>query len=264
MVTDFIFDGQALSDWGYMLCSFDAINLEKATVSDITFDTIKSALSDVSKKVSASYNDNLNTTIQICKNMCDNSIDEYLTKEDISEMTKWLCRKDYKFLQFLNDKDDDEIFYEVQNKVNKVMLGDNCIGLEIIITSNRPYAVTNEFFRKIEFQANKTKNIIAYSDDEGYVYPDVIITLKEDGDLKINNAFEDRNTVIKNCVTGEVITFNAEVLQISSNKEHDFASDFNYNFLRLCNTFKENINKITSNLACTMEIRYRGIRKVGM
>lgn len=45
------------------------------------------------------------------------------------------------------------------------------------------------------------------SDDEGYIYPDITITLKAAGDLKITNGFDNRTTVVRGCSSGETLTF---------------------------------------------------------
>ena len=104
-----------------------------------------------------------------------------------------------------------------------------------------------------------------YSDDEGYIYPDIRINVKENGTLKITNTYENRVTQLNNCKAGETITIiGSDVKQIMSDAEHDLSHDFNYVFPRLCNMYRQSINKITVNLDCDIEIKYRGIRKAGM
>lgn len=45
------------------------------------------------------------------------------------------------------------------------------------------------------------------SDEEGYLYPDITITLKSAGDLKITNEYDKRTTVVRGCSSGETLTF---------------------------------------------------------
>jgi cellulose synthase/poly-beta-1,6-N-acetylglucosamine synthase-like glycosyltransferase len=94
-------------------------------------------------------------------------------------------------------------------------------------------------------------------------YPDVEIICKQDGNLVIHNSIEDRDTVIKNCIAGEVITMKYPVIA-SSIQSHQIQNDFNYNFFRVANNYRDRVNKITFSLPCTMKISYNPIRKVGV
>ena len=267
-MVDFIFDGKTLSSYGYMVCSFDSISIEKVPSSNTTFNTIKAPLSHSTKKISTDDGENLQKIIQICKNMCSNDNEE-LTMDDVSELTKWLCRSDYKWLRFLEEPNDnsaiDEIYYEAQIVASKIMLGDRCIGMELTINTNRPYGLTQENTVYWNVKAGNEYSVNVYSDEEGYIYPDVKIYTVYDDDLMITNTFESRITRINNCIYNEKITMNGEILQIqSSNSEHNLYDDFNFNFIRLCNKFENSVNTFTFSKDCIIEMKYRGIRKVGM
>ena len=84
--------------------------------------------------------------------------------------------------------------------------------------------------------------------------------------MSIVNEYENRATVINNVVAGEVIQiFGNGINQIASSiADHELSQDFNYNFVRLCNQYGKYINTITTNLPCTITMKYRGIRKVGL
>lgn len=266
MAIDFLFDGKNLSGYGYIICSFDGISTETVTASNITFQTIKAPFSNVSKKTSATYEDNLQTTFCICKNPSTTETLE-LTADDIAELTKWLCRKEYKWFSFVNAKNGmDEVYYEAQINTNKVMLGDTCIGLELIITTNRPYGLTSEHIIKSSLDSeNKTIEIHVYSDEEGYIYPDCTITLQESGTLEILNELNGEITIITNCTAGEIIKLYGDILQIeTSDASHSICDCFNYTFPRLCHTVSKSSNTLSVNLSCDMELKYRGIRKVGI
>lgn len=270
MYTDFIFDGKSLSDYGYMICSFDSVGIEKTTVSNITYNTVKAPFSNVSKKTSTSYGENLQTSnpIGICKNTCNFNSTLDITADEISELSKWLCRRDYKWFNFVDaDNGMDEIYYEAQINMNKVMLGDRCIGLELLILTNRPYGLTPEITIKsqIKRSKNNTLSINVYSDEEGYIYPDVTIRMNEAGTLKIINSYNNSETIVTNCSIGEIINFYGDILQIESSNENHIISDcYNYNFPALCNEFNKTTNIFTLNLNCDVEFKYRGIRKVGL
>lgn len=245
MIQDFIFDGRALSDFGYMAVfenSEDVID-----VSAMQFNTIKAALSDINHRVSHTYEQNYTSTFLIMKNLCDTPEDEqWMTHDDISEMTRWLARKQYKWFRFIDDEDDDEIWYKVQIQISKEYIGANVVGLQLTVTANAPYGFTREI--KKELTNTETDNAInIFSDEEGYIYPNVTITIPQDGDYTITNEYENRTTQINNCTAGEIITiYGEDNQQIQSNIDHDFTTDFNYVFPRFCNKYGNSKNIITA------------------
>lgn len=241
MIQDFIFDGRALSDFGYMAVfenSEDVID-----VSAMQFNTIKGALSDIDHRVSHTYEQNYTSTFLIMKNLCDTPEDEqWMTHDDIIEMTRWLARKQYKWFRFIDDEDDDEVWYKVQIKITKEYIGTHVVGLQLTVTANAPYGFTREIKHNLSGEESR---IQVYSDEEGYIYPDMTIEILKDGDFELLNEYENRITRIANCVAGEVITISGgDNLQISSSVDHDFTKDFNYVFPRLCNMYGDNNNII--------------------
>lgn len=262
---DFVFDGQSLSDHGYMICSFDSLDIEKVPVSSATFNTIKAPKSNKHKKTSINYGDNLTTTLSICKKDCSGD-DTYMTADDISEITRWLCRREYKkFHKILDDKDMshfNEMYYEVQIVANKIVWHDEVLGMELTINNNSPYGYQDLPIKK----TNCTSfSVPVYSDEEGWIYPYVSIKTRASGNLILTNTTTREVTRINNCAANEVITFNQLVMQVTSNtSDHDLASNFNYNFPRLLNEYGNYINNYTTNISCDIEVRYQGLRKVGI
>lgn len=245
MIQDFIFDGRALSDFGYMAVfenSEDVID-----VSAMQFNTIKAALSDINHRVSHSYEQNYTSTFFIMKSLCDTPEEEqWMTHDDITEMTRWLARKQYKWFRFIDDDDDDEIWYKVQIQVAKEYVGANVAGLQLTVTANAPYGFTREIKKEID---SSPYPISVFSDEEGYIYPNMTIEISGTGDFVLINEYENRTTRINNCVDGEIITiWGEDNQQISSSVNHDFTKDFNYVFPRLCNQYGDNKNIITTSL----------------
>ena len=99
--------------------------------------------------------------------------------------------------------------------------------------------------------------------EEGYIYPKMEITVGKDGDLKIHNAIENRETYIADCVAGEVITLDYPIIR-SSVPSHNIQNDFNWIFFRVANTFGNSRNDLTISLPCTIKIKYSPIVKVGL
>ena len=144
------------------------------------------------------------------------------------------------------------------------MLGDYCVGMELTLTTNRPFALYESIKKTFKAAtANHTEIFKDISDEIGFLYPNVEIVCNANGDLTIHNAIENRDTVIKHCVAGEIITMKYPVIS-SSIPTHKIQNDFNYNFFRIANTYREKGNKITFSLPCTMKMSYEPVRKVGV
>jgi hypothetical protein len=181
-----------------------------------------------------------------------------------------LVRKQYKWFRFVDDDDTtDEVWFKVQNTVEKIREGEHIIGLAITVNANAPYGFTRPIKDSWTAELNVSHNIVVHSDEEGYIYPDITITvLSDNNSLNLWNKsdVESRHSIIKNVVAGEVITMRGEGVQqiTSSVANHDLSSDFNYNFFRLCNQFGKYNNQIYTNVPCDITLSYRGIRKVGL
>lgn len=266
---DFIFDGERLSEKGYMMC-YDGVDDEELSVSSMVYDTIKASLSDVVHKVSHTYDENYTRTFAIMKSPC---IDQeyFLTEDDISLMSKWLVRKQYKVFRYIDENEDEEeediprpVWYKVQNTLSKINYGDNVIGLTVTVNANAPYGFADE---TTTTWSDDSKTIAVVTDEEGYIYPDMEITCNAAGNLTITNDRESgRITRINNVVADEVITITGgDIQQITSSVSgHDLSVDFNYVFPRLCSRYNSYDNTITTNLSSDKELSYCGIRKVGL
>lgn len=133
------------------------------------------------------------------------------------------------------------------------------------ITSSYYYVFVDE---KTEFKNQHSINDTSY--EEGYIYPEMEITIGNIDDKPINersliidNSIENRRTRIDNCTTGEVITMNYPVIQ-SSDSSHNIQNDFNWNFFRVANTYDNSRNDLTISLPCSIKIKYSPIVKVGL
>jgi hypothetical protein len=105
-----------------------------------------------------------------------------------------------------------------------------------------------------------------YSDEVGYIYCDATIKCLEGGDLAIYNIDDNINDVIvNNCSAGEVITLRGQQKIIESDSWHEaLYNDFNYNFLRICNSYENTNNEFWASIKCEVTITYSPIRKVGL
>lgn len=259
---DFEFDNKRLSDFGMILCRFDSSGLDTIDGVQVTFNTVPTLNGQKHELTSVQYEDCLETTLQICKHSCVDGIKE-ITSVEHRQLTKWLCRKKYLKFKIL-DEDHIDLNYEVMINVSKIEFEGKIVGLELKVTTNRPFALKDLRIINIKnIVQNGEHSINDNSHEEGYIYPRTEITINQSGNLKIHNAIENRDTYIANCVAGEVITMDYPVIQ-SSISSHNIQNDFNWNFFRVANTFENSRNDLTISLPCSIRIEYSPIVKVGI
>lgn len=260
---NFQFDGKRLSDFGFIICNFGDKGLD--TISNgavINFNTVATLNGSHHKLISSTYEDCLETTIQICKNPCNGDIME-INPTTFRELTSWLCRKQFLKFKFLSEEYID-LYYEALINVSRIEIDGKLIGLELNISTNRPFALKEPriiTIKNAEVDGKHSINDTSY--EEGYIYPHMEIIINQDGDLKIHNAIEDRNTNILKCVAGEVITLDYPIIS-SSVSSHDIQNNFNWKFFRIANTYENSRNDLTISLPCTIKIEYSPIVKVGL
>lgn len=260
---DFEYAGRKLSSFGMVICNFGDKGLDTiSNGSQITFNTISTLGGSKHRLTSTTYDDCLEATIQICKSSCDSGIME-ISSTEFREIVKWLNRK--KFLKFkILDEDHIDLYYEASFNISRIEIDGKLYGLELEVTTNRPFALKEPRIMTIRnTEQNGRHSINDTSYEEGYIYPHVEIIVNEDGNLKIHNAIENRDTYIGNCVAGEIITLDYPVIQ-SSISSHNIQNDFNWNFFRIANTYENSRNDLTISLPCTIKIEYSPIVKVGL
>lgn len=260
---DFEYANKKLSDFGFIICNFGDKGLE--TVSDgsqIAFNTV-SVLGGLKHELtSTQYEECLETTLQICKYSCSGGIQE-ITATDHRQITTWLNRRQFLKLKFF-DEDHIDLYYEAIINISRIEIDGRLYGLELEIKTNRPFALKDLQTINIKnLEQDGKHSINDISHEEGHIYPHVEITINQDGNLKIHNAMESRDTFIANCKKGEIITMDYPVIQ-SSDSSHKIQNDFNWNFFRLANTFNNSRNDLTISLPCSIKVEYSPIVKVGL
>lgn len=123
--------------------------------------------------------------------------------------------------------------------------------------------VGTDGYRYVSIGQVYTKSINDTSCEEGYIYPEMEITVKKDGDLFIYNSIENRETCIANCKTNEVITLDYPIIR-SSDSSHKIQNDFNWTFFRVANTYNNSRNDLIISLPCSIKIKYSPVVKVGI
>lgn len=261
---DFLYGERTLSSFGCMICQFDgAKGLDiVSNGAEITFNTISTLNGQKYELASTQYESCLEATIQICKCSCGSDIQE-ITPVEFRELTKWLNRR--KFIKFkLLEESYIDLYYEVSFNISRIEIDGRLYGLELQAVTNKPFALKEPKTIVINNKVRNGKHSINdESYEEGHIYPHTEITINENGDLKIHNAMENRDTIIKNVSAGEVITMDYPVIS-SSISSHNIQNDFNWQFFRISNTYEESRNDLTISLPCTIKVKYSPIVKVGL
>ena len=160
-----------------------------------------------------------------------------------------------------------DLFYEAKIDVSRIEIDGKLYGIELHITTNRPFALRDPIVFNIDSRMNDGMfSINDISHEEGYIYPHVEITVLSGAGnsyIEIYNAIEDRTTYIDNCSKNEVITMDYPIIQ-SSISSHNIQNDFNWVFFRVANTFENSRNDLTISLPCFIKIKYSPIVKVGL
>lgn len=263
---DFEYDGLCLSDFNFIICDFNAssgANIVNAG-SKITFNTVSRNKGKKYSLTGTQYDECIQTTFHICKNP-DLYDDLSITDDEYRDLKRWLNRDEFLRFQILDEdySERETCYYEASFNIDKVKINEVLYGLELTMETNKPfgYGIEQRIILDID-NPSKIKIVTDMSDEIGYLYPSMTITCKDDGDLTIRNETENSEMLIKNCSAGEVITVYGDIQHIESSLSvHRVYDDFNFEFLRIGNTFKSRENKITASLPCKIEIYYSPIIK---
>jgi hypothetical protein len=264
---DFEFDGKRLSDFGCILTTFDGLrNNAVSSGASIVFSTEKPLGSDRYNIHSSRYDSPFSAEFCICKNPCDemNSDNIVFSPREVSAIQRWLCRND-EYCKFRLLEDGYEgIYWNGYFNSQQHMLGSSIVGFDLIFTADSPYAYLDDIKLHYDNAANTSFLVDSKSDKEGYIYPNIILSLKSSGNFSLTNDRDNKIVRINNCTSGEIITMSGDQLLISSsNSNHDLSADFNYSFPRIINTYDNTKNIFTTNLACEITISYSPIIRVG-
>lgn len=262
--TDFVFNGERLSDHNLMICNFDGSEPTQ-NGGDVTFITVKPPYSDKYTYYTYSYETPISLTFSICKNPCKSRADEdlYFDQDDQSYLKRWLQRTDgYFWLAFDQEGFEDVMFHAKFNLQPHFICG-RVAGYDVTVDTDAPYGYSQLQFKTFSLSTGETFSVEDYSDKTGAIYPKIIITPKANGTVSIEsgcNKYKE-TTIISNAMKD---------IKITLDKENDFIdgltnlNNFNFVYPIIANEY----NDITStfknigDVDCTLYIEYRHIRRV--
>lgn len=262
---DFEYDGQSLSDFGFIICDFNSSSGADivSAGSNITFNTVPMHRGRKFGLAGTQYNECIQTVFHVCKDP-DSNEDMKISNDEYRELMRWLNRKEFLQFQVLydDDYDGDACYFDASFNIGKIEINKILYGLELTMNTNRPFGYGDE--KRDEWDISEPGQefkFIDSSDEIGYFYPNVSIVCMSDGDMSITNQTIGRTMTIKNCVQGEIITIQGNEQIITSSVDHALYDDFNFQFLQIGNSYENQINVMTASLPCHVEIWYTPIIK---
>lgn len=268
-MTDFEYDGIKLSEMGYVTCDFSGGEEDQEIGNILTMNNIKAQDMDVNFAAAATYDDLFELEFQICKTPCGKDSDFVLEASDIKRIMRWLNRKKYlKFKPIYEDNSFEDVYYMATFNISLIKTAGKIIGLTLQMKTNAPYGFAETVSTTNATLSSASDHLIIQdtSDEIGHINCDAVITCKAAGELRVTNSLDPNNVLsVKNCKKDEVITLYGGTKIIESSLAHNkLFNDFNYNFIRVVNTYVENENVFTSTLPCEIKVSYNPIRKVGL
>lgn len=263
---DFEYDGQYLSDYGFIICDFNSssgVTIASAG-SKITFNTIPRNNGKTHSLISTQYDECIQTKFDICKNP-DIYDDLCITNDEYRDLMRWLNRQEFLKFQVLDedDKERESCYYEASFNIEKIKINEILYGISLTMETNKPFGYGYEqYVSWTVSDTSKTYLLSDMSDEIGFTYPSMVITCNASGDLSVHNEMENCTMVIKNCTVGEVITIDGDTHIITSSlNSHHIYEDFNFEYMRIGNEINNRNNRISATLPCKLEFRYTPIIK---
>ena len=266
---DFEYDNQYVSDYGFIVCNFNASSGANTVDagSKITFNKIAKRNGKENSLIEMKYGECLQCQFDICKNpdIYDYK-DRKITTDEFRDLMRWLNRPEFHRFQIIDDSEKfrEPCYFNASFNIEKIFVADELYGLRLTMETDKPfgYGETQTVTKDI-IQSDSKFKIYDISDEIGETYVDVGIVCKSDSDISITNEdIADNTMTITNCKNGELIHIDGSNLIItSSDNKHDICSDFNYEFLKIRNTYNTRLNNIAVNTPCKITIEYIPIIK---
>ena len=262
---DFEYDGQCLSSFGFIICSFvSSSGANNVTAgSNISFNKVMRNYGKQYSLVGTSYSDCISTSFDICKNPdLYNAGEMEISDKEFREIMRWLNRREFISFRLIDDNFlNDRCYYHATFNVEKLLINEVLYGLRLTMETDSPfgYGETQELTWEIN---NNTITYIDPSDEIGYIQPRLTIVCNEAGDLSLSNDQFDTPMVINNCISGERLLVDGENQILSSSiSTHNLMDDFNYYFFKIGNTYNNRVNNITSSIPISLTMTYEPIIK---
>ena len=273
---DFFYAGEYLSSFGFMICNFESSSGSEVVSagSTITFNTVPRHRGKKYSLTGTQYDECIQSKFTIAKKVCLDE-DMMITKDEYRDLMRWLNRHEFLKFQILDESEDfiEPCYFNASFNVEKRLINGKLYGLDLTLETDKPFGYGEEIvmifdLTKKDEDGEYKCTVIDTSDEIGHIYPDLTITVggNQKADLRLTNltfSTDDGDYMeFYGCEPKEVINVYGDTFIIKSNLDgHNLYDNFNFNFLRIENTYDNRENVITTTLPCTLEIKYRPIIK---
>lgn len=266
-MTNFMYDSQFLSDYGFVVCKFEtggSLAIDKIGTT-ITFEKTSKNNGSRFGLASAVYKECVSAEFDICKNPDLYDDDMGISEDERKNIVRWLNRREFLLFQPIDDCDGEheQKFYNASFNISKIESGGILYGFRLKMETDSPFCYGRERCVVLDYTNGCTERFVRDDSDEiGFLYPNVTITCCQNGTVSLHNLTEGCKTVIKNCFDGEIITIDGEnqIIQTSA-QEHAVMNDFNFEFPRIGNSRDNRVNRIVATAPCIVEFKYRPVIK---
>jgi len=243
----FEYDGESLRDKGYVICYFGRPGgIETVTSgADITWNLVSMHNGTRWGFTSSGHSSTLETTFSICKDPCSTG-DSIITLEEYRALARWLNRRGFHTLRFL-DSEYENYCFDGSFNISPILIGGNIVGAELRLKTDSPFArLADVSFDPFNVGVHLvTQFFDIEGDEECIVFPKIELDganlSAEHTTVELWSAYD---TIIGSKTSvelyaGEKITMEYPV--ISSDKpEHAIENDFNFSFVHFISRYKAN------------------------
>lgn len=257
MFADFSFNGVGNDEYGVMCVSFESSSKQTYSGQTTKLNTQLAGDGREFEIYDQKYSEPMTFSFQII-----NKNGKNIEQEQERHLNKWLCHKGEYSWMFIQEPRYADIYFRAVISNPKIIVISDVVGLEYTVTTSAATCFSDEYDSYVSL--TRTDNwfeLYLFNDDECIIYPQLEVTIREAGDFRLQNSAEDDETVymeIKGVSVGEIISVDCELPFISSSTSHDVWNSFNKFWFRLYDGY----NRITANLACSINIKYRETRRL--
>ena len=184
--TDFIYDGEHLSDYHFVICSIDSDEGVKEINpgSDIVFNQISINSGYKHSLVSTKYDTCVSMTFDICKDP-DYFSNIEITEVEYRRIIRWLNRKEFKKFCFRTGYAR-KCYFNASFNITNIYVDDRLYGFRLTMFTDKPYGYGEEEIVELNATSPNMKfDVINKSDEIGSIYPIVRIQMASSGNLII-------------------------------------------------------------------------------
>lgn len=146
---DFEYDGQYLSDYGFIICNFDGSSgMETVSAgSSVTFNKVARHSGKKYGLTSTQYDECIEATFCIGKDPAVYGKDNMqITNDEYRDLMRWLNRREFLKFQLLggDDYDGETCYYEASFNIGKIKIAEVLYGMELTMETNKPFGYGQE------------------------------------------------------------------------------------------------------------------------